>query len=278
MARPPSASSDGRSATGAARGRPERRRSRDGGRYPAGGLRRGPHPGLGPVPDDPRHVGDERVDQIGGQRPRHHGLGHPDRHHPLHPRHGRLHDHRREDRRTHRPAPGVRHRPGRLRLRIAHHRPRAESHRAHHRMVGPRGARCRVDPAGHRGAGGRQLPDGAAVRRLRGHRRRGRHRRGGRTTDRGCGHHLRVVAVGVRRRGGHRPRHPRVTAQARRRGPRASGRVRCDRCRPLGGRPLADRLRRPQVRSLGMGQAQSPTGRRGWVCRPSSGWCSPGCW
>ena len=42
---------------------------------------------------------------------------HPDRDHAVHAGHGRAHDHRRQDRRDHRPQAGLRHRLRHLRLR-----------------------------------------------------------------------------------------------------------------------------------------------------------------
>ncbi len=63
-----------------------------------------------------------------------------------------------QDRRDHRPEARVRDRLRHLRLRIAHDRARAEPTRAAHRLVVPRGRRRRADPARDRRARRRQLP------------------------------------------------------------------------------------------------------------------------
>ncbi len=151
------------------------------------------------VPHDPGHVGDERLDPVGGQRSRDHGHRHPDGHHALHLGDGGIHDHRWQDRCPHRAATGLRHRTGHLRQRFTHHRPVPESDRADHRVVGTGGARSRADHAGHRRPGGRQLPQRAPISRLRPHRRRRRHRRRRGTAGRWGGDHVRLVALGLRR-------------------------------------------------------------------------------
>ena len=92
-------------------------------------------------------------------------------------------------------------------------------------LVVPGGHRRRADHAGHRGPGRRQLPARAPARGLRDDRRGGRHRGGGRTAHRRGGDHVRVVALGLRRRSRDRDRHPRGAAQGRatRRPPAAPG-------------------------------------------------------
>ena len=57
---------------------------------------------------------------------RHDGHRHPDRHHPLHAGHGDADDHRRQDRRDHRPQAGLRDRLRHLRRRLPDHGARAE--------------------------------------------------------------------------------------------------------------------------------------------------------
>jgi hypothetical protein len=71
-----------------------------------------------------------------GRGLRHHRHDHPGGHHPLLPGDGDVHAHRREDRRHHRPAPGLRHRPDHLRLRLG-----ADRRRAHRPGARPRAGR-----------------------------------------------------------------------------------------------------------------------------------------
>src|SRR3954468_23838204 len=65
---------------------------------------------FGPIPDDPRQFGNERVDRDCRRRRRHDGHWYPDGDHLLHARHGRAHDHRWQGRRDVGSQARVRHR------------------------------------------------------------------------------------------------------------------------------------------------------------------------
>ena len=81
-----------------------------------------------------------------------------------------------------------------------------EPPRAPVRLVVPRGGRRGADPARDRGARRRQLPARAPARRVRPGRRRGSGRDRGRPAHRRLLHDVLLLALGVRRRGGHRAR------------------------------------------------------------------------
>jgi hypothetical protein len=153
-----------------------------------------------PVPDDPRQLGDERLDPPGSGRHRDHGQRHLDGHYPVHAGDGVAHDHRRQDRGHRRTTPGLRRRARRLRRRVPHHRAVPEPGCAAGGLVGARGHRRRADHARHRGACGGQLPGRTPDDGLRDDRRRGRDRGGRGPAHRRGGDHLRVVAVGLRGR------------------------------------------------------------------------------
>ena len=91
----------------------------------------------GAVHHGARPVGHERVDQPARRRLRHDRHHDPGRDHPLLPRDGHVHADRRQDRRHHRPAPGLRHRTRHLRLRLGADRRGADRGGAH-----PRAGRC----------------------------------------------------------------------------------------------------------------------------------------
>ena len=84
------------------------------------------------------------------------------------------------------------------------------------RVVVSRGRRRRADPARDRRARGLELRAVGATAGLRPRRFRGRDRRRGRSADRRAVHDLRVVALGVRRRGPDRACDPRRCAPDRR--------------------------------------------------------------
>ena len=88
---------------------------------------------------------------------------------------------------------------------------------AHLRLVLPRGGRGGVDHARDRGARRRQLPGRRPPARLRARRCGRRDRRRRRPADRRARHHVRVVALGVRRRGARGGGHPLPGPQGRRR-------------------------------------------------------------
>ena len=174
----------------------------------------------------------------------------------LHVGHGRPDDHRGQDRSDHRPEAGVRDRVRDLRLRIADDRARAELRHAADRLVVPRGRRRGADPARDRRARRRQLRTGAPPRCVRARRSRGSDRRRRRAVDRRLLHDLLLVALRLRRRGPDRARDPPGDAPHRRRPEREAPEARLCRFRPLRRRALADRLRHPQVRHLGLDPAE----------------------
>ena len=164
--------------------------------------------GVGAVPDDPRQLGDERVDRDRRRGRRHDRHRHPDRHHLLHAGHGGAHDHRRQGR-------GILGRKrafaigcviyGAGSFTTSH---LAEPDRADHRLVGARGHRRRADHAGDRRAGRIELRAVRASPRVRSRRRRRGHRGGRGTADRRPVHHLPLVAARLRGRGRDRPGDP----------------------------------------------------------------------
>ena len=131
----------------------------------------------------------------------HDGHRDPDRHHHVHAGDGVAHDHRRQDRSDDRPQAGLGRGLRDLRDRFVHHRHLPEPHHVAVRMVAARGHRRRAHPARGRRAGGRELRPARSAEGLRPDRVGRRHRRRGRTAHRRTGHHLRLVALGVRRRG-----------------------------------------------------------------------------
>ena len=213
--------------------------------------------GGGPVLDDARHVGDERRDRDGGR-----GRGHgrhrdPDGDHLVHAGDGDADDHGRQGRRPDRPQAGVRDRLRDLRGGLVHDRDRAVVAGAAGRVVSAGGRRCGADPAGDRRAGGGQLsPGGPAARLWPGDGGRGdRGRR--RAADRGAVHDLSQLALGVRRRGADRARHPRADAADRGRAPRAATPDRPRRRRAVGGRAGAGGVRRAALERVGLGRAEA---------------------
>ena len=128
------------------------------------------------------------------------------------------------------------------------------------RLVLPRGARRRPDPA--RRSSPSSPPTSAA--------RNGRGLRPGRGGGRGGGrrradrrrplHHLPVLALRLRRRGRRGRRDPLPGPPDQRRRGREEGAARPRRHRALGGRARADRLRRPALGDLGIrpGEARRP--------------------
>ena len=177
-----------------------------------GGERRAPRAVRRPVPDGARQLGHERLDRDGRRRPRHHDHRDPDRDRPLHAGDGDADGHRREDRLDHRSQAGLHDRARDLLLRFADDGPVAEPRRPALRVVAPGRDRGGADHARDRRPGRGELPARRAAPRLRPGRggRGDRDRR--RTADRRARDDLRVVAVGVRRRGrrrgGHLPVRP----------------------------------------------------------------------
>ena len=133
-------------------------------RYGGRGQSRPGHAGGGAVRDDPRLVGDERVDRDGREGPRHHGHGDPDRDHDVHAGDGVVDDHRRQDGRDPRAQARVHDRVRDLRVRFVHDGALTEPRGVAVRLVVPRGRRRRAGDAGDRGAGGVELRQGASGR------------------------------------------------------------------------------------------------------------------
>ena len=125
------------------------------------------HAGHRPVPHDAGHVGHERVHRHRRRRPGHDGHRRADGDHPVHAGDGQPHGPRRQDRQHHGAQARVLHRLRHLRLRLHDDGAGAEPHRAHHRLVVPRGHRRRADHAGHRRSRRRQLPARRAPQGLR---------------------------------------------------------------------------------------------------------------
>ena len=155
-----------------------------------------------------RPVGDERLDQRARGRLRHDGHHDPGRHHPLLAGDGDVHAHRGQDRRHHRAPTSLRHRAGRLRVRLGAHGGLADGHDAGPGMVGARGARGGVGPASDGRSDRRQLRGEGSQGRLRRHRRRRGRRNRDRADPRGLGDHGADLARRLRRRGRARPDHP----------------------------------------------------------------------
>ena len=167
-----------------------------------GGRRRGSHPlhaGHRPVPDGPRHVGDERVHRDGGGGSGHDCHRRPDGHHPLHVGHGQSHGPRGQGGQHHRPQagflPGLHH----LRLWLDDDRPVPQPHGADHWLVVSRRYWRGAYHAGHRRAGRRELRALGAPPSLRTHCRGGGHRHRRRPRDRRLHDHLLLVALRLRR-------------------------------------------------------------------------------
>ena len=217
---------------------------------PAGAGRRPVHHGSGPV-------GHERLDQRAGRGVQHDGHDDPGGHHPLLPRHGHVHAHRRQDRRHHRPPSRLRDRSRHLRLRVGPDRGLPDGRPAHPGLVDPGGHRRRPGAAGDGGPDRGQLRGEGTQGRLRRHRRRGGRRHRHRPHPGWLGHDRAVLAGGVRRRGRHRDRHPRRDEVRRRRGAHrtqaAAGRRRQH---PVGGRPGRRRPGDPPVQHVGLDPAE----------------------
>ena len=107
-----------------------------------------------------------------------------------------------------------------LRRRLVHHLGRAEPHLAADRLVAPRGDRRRPDHARDRGPGGVELRPARPAARLRPGGGRGCDRGGGRPADRRPAHDLRLLALGLRRRGGRGAGHRDAGPEAERRAAR----------------------------------------------------------
>ena len=90
----------------------------------------------------------------------HHRDGDSAGHHPLHARHGCVHDHRRQGRPDPRAQARLHDRLRHLRLRLVHHGARRLAAGAHHRLVLPRGPRRGADHARGRRARGDELRRG----------------------------------------------------------------------------------------------------------------------
>ena len=228
-----------------------------------------PHdPGDGAVPDDAGQLGHERLDRHGRGGRRHRRHRHPDGDHPVHAGHGLADDHRREDRRDPRAQAGLRHRLRDLRRRLADDRPRAEPAGAHLRLVAARGDGRGPDHARDRGPRRDELRCAGTPPGLRAGRGLRRDRGGRRPAHRRPADDLRLVALGVRGRGGARRGHPRARpADGRRRG-RPGRRPRPRRHRAVGARAGAGRARHPQGRHVGVRQ---PEAGRPLVGRPVAG-------
>ena len=190
--------------------------------------------------------------------------GHPDRHRAVHACHGDADGDGREDRVDHRAQASVRDRVRHLLLRVADHLAVAQPQLAHLRLVLPRRGRCRVDHARHRGARRRQLPGRRPAARIRARRCGRRDRRRRWPADRWARHHLRVVALGVRRRGARRGGHPPAGAQGCRRTRRRPATARLGGFVVLGWRHGLGHHRGASFVRLGM----DPAGRR----RPVDPW------
>ena len=250
-------------------------------RHPARGRGDRGHPGHacgGAVRHGPGLDRDEHGDRHGRQGHRDHGHRDPDRDHPLHAGDGLADDHRWEDRRDHRSQACVRDRLRHLRLRLVHDLAGPEPDRADHRLVGPRGHRRGVDHARDRGAGRVELRQAGSSPRLRAGRGGGLDRRGPRAPDRRLLHHLRFVALGVRRRGADRARDPAPDPADEGHAARGGGQARPRRHGSLRGGARPDRARDPALGHLGLraaeargpgmaralaGDLDDPRGRRG---------------
>ena len=237
-------------------GRNRRRRHWDKGRR-QGRRDRPPHLGLGAVPHDPGQLGHERLHRHGGQGRGHDRHRDPAGHHALHAGDGCIHDHGREAGPDLGTQTGLHDRVHRLRLRVVHDGDRPHPHGSHHRLVtARRPGRC-ADHARRGGAGGHQLREGRAAPRLRPRRVCGCHRRGGRPVGRRPLHHLRQLALGLRRRGRPRGGHPGAVSAHGRLAGRAGRAARSDGHPPLGGRARPDRLRRDPLGLVGRGPTQT---------------------
>ena len=230
---------------------------RHGGGAPHGRSHRPADAGVGPVPDDPGQLGDERLHRHRRQGRGDDGDRDPVGNHPLHARHGRVHDHRRQDRSDPGAQARLHDRVPHLRDGLADHVPRGIPARPPHRLVALGGARGVPHHARRGRAGGDQLRSLRAAPRLRaggvGRRDRGRGRAaGGRAAD-----DLRELAVGLRGRGRDRARHPRPE--------QAHGRLPArprDTARPGGhaavsSGPWHDRLRHRPLRNMGVRAAEA---------------------
>ena len=226
--------------------------------------------GHGAVPHDLGQLGHERLDRHRGQGRRDDGDRHSTRHHPLHPCHGRIHDHGRQGRADHRAAPRLHDRLRHLRDRLVDDRVGSFVARAARRLVDPRRARGNIDHALGGGTGRHQLRRVRASSRLRLDRLGQCDRRRRRPADRGALHDLSHLACGLRRRGGPGRGHPRPVETGRRCAARNRRPPRPDRNRPLGGWP---RLAGVRCDPRGRGDSCNPnrTCRSGSVPHPSSG-------
>ena len=233
---------------------------------------------LRPVLDDPGQFGDECLDPAGGCRRRDDGDRHPDRDHLVHAGDGVADDHRRQDRGDRRAAAGFLDRACHLRCRVAHHGAGAEPGGAAGGLVGAGGHRRRADHARDRGPGRGQLPGGAPGGGLRDDRRGGRDRGGGRAADRRGGDHVRVVAVGLRRRSGDRDRHLRGAAQGQRCAARRPGSFRRDRRIVVDCRAVPAGVRRPAIGHLGLCESQARAAAAPGHLAGGLAGHSAGCW
>src|SRR5436190_12723197 len=213
----------------------------------------------GTVPDDARHVSDERLDRDGREGCRHNRDRNPGRDHGVHPGDGRADDHRRKDRRDDRPQAGLRDRLRHLRVRVADDVPGAQPAGPLVRLVVPRGPRRRPDPSLDRRAGSRELPGRATSCRVRPRRRRRRRRGRGWPADRRLLHDLLLLAVGVRRGGRDRARDPRPGSAHRGCTAGVPSPPRLRRCGALGSGSGRARLRHSPLERVGLDPAQ---GRR----------------
>ena len=214
----------------------------------------------GPVPDGPGPVGDERLDLATRRRFRHQRDHDPGGDHALLAGDGGADDHRRQARRPLGPPARVHGRPRHLRLRLRAHRRFLERAEPGARLVGARGDRRGDGPSGPGGADRGQLRGPRSRDRLRRPRRRRRRRDRGRPDPRRLADHLRLLAGGLRRRGGAGDRDlARDAPAARAPSGRPPRRPRLGRLGALGARARADRVRRPPGQQLGLaGAAQLP--------------------
>ena len=158
-------------------------------------------PGDGDVRAGGRHVADERVDLGRRARPRHHGERGAGGDRARGARVGRVHPHRRQDRRPDRAQARLHPRPARLRRGRDRDGVRTGPRRDHPVLGGHRRHRRLAAAARHAVAHPRQLRGSRPEARLRARRCLGRHRRRRRAAPRRIHHHVPLLAGRLRARG-----------------------------------------------------------------------------